>query len=253
MIPISDDNRDRMHQPIVTYLLITANLLAFLYTLTVGRNQQDFFIANWGVIPARILHPAAFQQANPAFTSPVYLTLLTSMFLHGGWFHILGNMLFLWVFGDNVEDAMGPVRYLVFYLLVGLVGNFTHIFFNQQSLAPSIGASGAIAGVLGAYLVLKPRGRVRNLIFLAIILIPVVLPAWVVIGYWFILQAFNGLGSLANFRSGATGDSVAYWAHIGGFIAGVVLIKVFTIGRDRMTGNGFRPGVPVSDWQRYRY
>jgi membrane associated rhomboid family serine protease len=166
------------------------------------------------------------------------------MFLHGGWLHIGGNMLFLWVFGDNVEDAMGPFRFIIFYLLVGLAGNFAHISFNQSSLAPSIGASGAIAGVLGGYIILKPRGRVRNVIWLGIILIPLVLPAWIVIGYWFVLQALNGFVTLgANFRSGgASGDNVAYWAHIGGFIAGVLLIKVFTVGRSHLAGYGYRPG-----------
>ncbi len=245
MFPIGDDNRDRLHRPVVTYLLIALNLAIFLYMLTLRRSDQDFFVYQWGVIPARFTHTAAFQTANPEITSPLYLTLFTAMFLHGGWLHIGGNMLFLWVFGDNVEDAMGPGRFIIFYLLVGLAGNFAHIYFNQSSLAPSLGASGAIAGVLGAYIVLKPRGRVRNLIFLGIIFIPLVLPAWIVIGYWFVLQAFNGFVTLGvNFRSGgASSGGVAYWAHIGGFIAGVVLIKVFTVGRTQIAGYGYRPGL----------
>ncbi|MCA1667782.1 MAG: rhomboid family intramembrane serine protease, partial [Thermomicrobia bacterium] len=211
MFPIGDDNRDRLHRPVVTYLLIALNVAVFLYMLTLRGNDQNFFVAQWGVIPARFTHAAAFQAANPEFTSPRYLTLFTAMFIHGGWLHIGGNMLFLWVFGDNVEDAMGPGRFILFYLLVGLAGNFAHIYFNQSSLAPSIGASGAIAGVLGGYIVLKPRGRVRNVIWLGIILIPLVLPAWIVIGYWFVLQAFNGFVTLgANFRSGgASGSGVA--------------------------------------------
>ncbi len=245
MFPIGDDNRDRLHRPVVTYLLIALNLAVFLYMLTLRRSDQGFFVYQWGVIPARFTHTAAFQTANPEITSPLYLTLFTAMFLHGGWLHIGGNMLFLWVFGDNVEDAMGPGRFIIFYLLVGLAGNFAHIYFNQSSLAPSLGASGAIAGVLGAYIVLKPRGRVRNLIFLGIIFIPFVLPAWIVIGYWFVLQAFNGFVTLGvNFRSGgASSGGVAYWAHIGGFIAGVVLIKIFTVGRTRIAGYGYRPGL----------
>jgi membrane associated rhomboid family serine protease len=242
MIPIGDDNRDRLHRPVVTYLLIAANIAVFLYMLTLRGADQDFFVANWSVIPARFTHVAEFQQANPGITSPLYLTLFTAMFLHGGWLHIGGNMLFLWVFGDNVEDAMGPFRFVIFYLLSGLAGNFAHIFFNQSSLAPSLGASGAIAGVLGGYLVLRPRGRVRNVIWLGIILIPFVLPAWIVIGYWFALQALNGFLTLgANFRSGgAAGDGVAYWAHIGGFLAGVILIRFFTMGRERLAGYGYR-------------
>jgi membrane associated rhomboid family serine protease len=244
MFPIGDDNRDRLHRPVVTYLLIAANVVVFLYMLTLRGASQNLFIENWSVIPARFVHPSAFQQANPEITSPLYLTLVTAMFLHGGWLHIGGNMLFLWVFGDNVEDAMGPGRFLVYYLVCGLAGNFAHIYFNQTSLAPSLGASGAIAGVLGGYIILRPRGRVRNVIWLGIIFIPLVLPAWIVIGYWFALQAFNGFLTLgANFRSGgASGNgSVAYWAHIGGFIAGVLLIKIFTAGRQRLAGYGYRP------------
>jgi len=252
MFPIHDDNRDRLHTPVVTYALITLNAVAFLYTLTLGQSQ-DFFIANWGVIPDRFTHLRVLPTDYAALTSPVWATLFTSMFLHGGWLHIIGNMLFLWVFGDNVEDAMGPARYLVFYLLVGLAGNFTHILFNANSLAPSLGASGAIAGVLGGYLVLKPRGRVTNVLWLGFIIIPIVLPAWLDIGYWFITQLLNGVGTVsANFRSGGTGDGVAYWAHIGGFIAGVILVKVFTIGRARLSGYGARIPVPTYDYSRPR-
>lgn len=243
MIPIGDDNRDRLHRPVVTYLLIAANIAIFLYMLMLQAGERDFFVANWSVIPARFTHYAAFQRANPEITSPLYLTLFTAMFMHGGWLHIGGNMLFLWVFGDNVEDAMGPVRFLIYYLTCGLVGNFAHIFFNQSSLAPSLGASGAIAGILGGYLVLRPRGRVRNVIWLGFLVIPFVLPAWIVIGYWFALQALNGFLTLgANFRSGgAAGSGVAYWAHIGGFITGVILVRLFTIGRERLAGYGYRP------------
>ncbi|MDQ6833381.1 MAG: rhomboid family intramembrane serine protease, partial [Chloroflexota bacterium] len=128
MFPIGDDNRDRLHRPVVTYLLIALNIAVFLYMLTLRGSDQGFFVANWGVIPARFTHSAAFQATYPEITSPAYLTLFTAMFLHGGWLHIGGNMLFLWVFGDNVEDAMGPVRFLVYYLLCGLAGNFAHIF-----------------------------------------------------------------------------------------------------------------------------
>ena len=243
MFPIGDDNRDRLHRPIVTYLLIAANVAVFLYMLTLRGSSQELFVENWSVIPARFTQYAIFHREYPQITSPLYLTLLTSMFLHGGWLHIGGNMLFLWVFGDNVEDAMGPGRFLIYYLLCGLAGNVAHISFNQSSFAPSLGASGAIAGVLGGYLILRPRGRVRNLIFLGIIFLPLVLPAWIVIGYWFALQALNGFLTLgANFRSGgASGGGVAYWAHIGGFVAGVLLIKVFTAGRQRLDGYGYRP------------
>lgn len=243
MFPIGDDNRDRLRRPVVNYCLIAINVAVFLYMLTLRGSAASFFVYKWAVIPVRFLHETEFHRANPEITSPIYLTLLTAMFMHGGWLHIGGNMLFLWVFGDNVEDAMGPVRYLIFYLLAGLAGNVAHIFFNQTSLAPSLGASGAIAGVLGGYIVLKPRGRVRNVIWLGIVLLPVVLPAWIVIGYWFILQAFNGIATLGmNFRSGgASGGNVAYWAHIGGFVAGALLVRFFTVGRSRRQGYGYRP------------
>lgn len=249
MFPIGDDNRDRQHTPVVTYALITINVAVFLYTLTLGR-EQDFFVANWGVIPDRFTHLRALPSDYAALTSTPWMTLFTSMFLHGGWLHIIGNMLFLFVFGDNVEDAMGPIRFLVFYLLVGLAGGATHILFNANSLAPSIGASGAIAGVLAGYLVLKPRGRVTNILWLGIIIIPIVLPAWLDIGYWFVTQLLNGVGSFANFRSGATGDGVAYWAHIGGFIAGLLLIKPFTIGHNKPYGYGARLPVSTYDYRR---
>jgi membrane associated rhomboid family serine protease len=246
LIPIGDDNRDRRLTPYVTYGLVAINVLVFLYMLTLRGQAADLFVYKWGVIPARILHPTEFQAANPEIASPVYLTLITSMFLHGGWLHIIGNMIFLWVFGDNVEDAMGHVRYFVFYMIVGIAGNLTHIFFSQDSLVPSIGASGAIAGILGGYIVLRPSRRVRNVIFLGIIFIPLTLPAWIVIGYWFILQALSGIATLGmNFQSGGVGDGVAYWAHVGGFVAGALLVRLFTIGRS----GGYGPGsYPQPNW-----
>ncbi len=250
MFPIGDDNRDRRHTPVVTYLLLTVNVLIFFYTLAQGANR-DFFYANWGMIPDRILTVAPLPPEYRALTSAPLVTLFTSMFLHGGWLHIIGNMLFLFVFGDNVEDRMGPVRFLIFYLLTGLAGNAAHIAFNLGSLIPSVGASGAIAGVLGGYIVLKPTGSVRNIIWLFIIPIPLVLPAWLVIGYWFFTQALNGVGSLtSNFRSGGSGDGVAYWAHIGGFVAGAILVKLFTVARDDRPGYGARLDVPTYDYRR---
>lgn len=249
MFPIGDDNRDRRHTPVVTYLLITANVLVFFYTLAQGANR-DFFYANWGMIPDRILPVVPLPVEYRALTSAPLVTLLTSMFLHGGWLHIIGNMLFLYVFGDNVEDRMGPVRFLIFYLLAGLAGNAAHIAFNLGSLAPSVGASGAIAGVLGGYIVLRPTGGVRNIIWLFIIPIPVVLPAWLVIGYWFFTQALNGVGALtSNFQSGRTSDGVAYWAHIGGFIFGALAVKLFTVARDDHPGYGARLDVPTYDYR----
>ncbi len=242
MFPYADDNRDRLRRPVVTIVLIAINVVAFLYTVMLPTADRNFFVANWGVIPVRITQYAAFTRANPEITSPFIATLFTSMFLHGGWWHIIGNMLFLWVFGDNVEDRIGPFRFVIFYIACGLVGNVTHIVTNINSLAPSIGASGAIAGVLGGYIVLRPRGQVRNLILLGFIPIFVTLSAWIVIGYWFVLQAFNGVGSLGtNFRSGGSGDGVAYWAHIGGFLAGVVLIKLSTASTRPLAPYNYSP------------
>ncbi len=202
MFPIGDDNNTRRGVPLVTYALIVLNVLFFLVELSGG----EPFILRWAFVPSRFL-------ANPVGD---LLTLFTSMFMHGGWVHLGGNMLYLWIFGDNVEDRLGHGKYLVFYLLCGLAATFAQLAFSMESNTPNLGASGAIAGVLSAYLVMFPQGRVRVLQGQRVI----PMPALIVIGFWFVLQLFSGIGSIAN--TADTGG-VAYMAHIGGFIAGFVL------------------------------
>lgn len=228
LFPIGDDNRDRRIVPLVTWILIGINVLIFLRQLT-----DPAFTYGYSVVPAEITGGTDIDgmvriggerlRLYPGPT-PVYLTLFSAMFMHGDWGHLLGNMLYLWIFGDNIEDRLGHGKYLLFYLLCGLLASFTHIYFGPRSVIPSLGASGAIAGVLGAYLVLFPRQGVRVFQFGRI----VELPAVVVIGFWGFLQFLNGFGSIA-----AAGESggVAYMAHVGGFVAGIGLIFLFTPGR----------------------
>ena len=205
MFPIGDDNTARRTVPVVTYALIALNLLFFFVELSGG----EPFIEKWAFVPRRFL-------ANPAGDFP---TLFTSMFMHAGWLHLGGNMLYLWIFGDNVEDSFGHVKYIIFYLLCGLAATFAQLVFSVSSNVPNLGASGAIAGVLGAYIVLFPRGQVRVLQGQTVI--PV--PALIVIGLWIVLQFFSGIGSIASAEQGG----VAYMAHIGGFVAGLVLSFLF--------------------------
>ncbi len=202
MLPIGDDDSARRSVPAITYFLIAVNVLVFLVELSGG----DAFVVQWAFVPSRFL-------SNPAAD---FLTLFTSMFMHGGWLHLGGNMLYLWIFGDNVEDRFGHIKFLVFYLVCGLAATATQLAFTLNSDIPNLGASGAIAGVLGAYILLFPRGRVSVLQGMRVI--PV--PALIVIGFWFILQLFSGIGSVAN--ASQTGG-IAFMAHIGGFIAGLLL------------------------------
>jgi membrane associated rhomboid family serine protease len=204
--PIGDDDTARRTFPLVTYALIALNVLFFFVELSGG----DAFIRKWAFVPSRFL-------ANP-FSD--FLTLFTSMFMHAGWLHLGGNMLYLWIFGDNVEDRFGPIKFTIFYLLCGLAATFTQLVFSLGSNVPNLGASGAIAGVLGAYILLFPQGRIRVLQGQRVIQVP----ALIVIGMWFILQLFSGIGSIAN--TAQTGG-VAFMAHIGGFLAGFVLTFLF--------------------------
>src|SRR6185295_16320551 len=206
MFPIGDDNSGRRTFPVVTYGLILLNVLFFLVEMSGG----EPFIQQWSVVPRRLL-------ANPAGDFP---TVFTSMFMHAGWVHLLGNMLYLWIFGDNVEDNFGHVKFLVFYLLCGVAATFAQVMMSANSTVPNLGASGAIAGVLGAYILLFPKGQVSVLMGRGVI--PV--PALVVIGFWIVLQLVSGVGSISH--TAETGG-VAYMAHIGGFIAGVVLTFLF--------------------------
>ncbi len=224
LFPIGDDNSEREITPVVNYALIAINVLVFLYQM--GHPE---FTYGFSVVPAEItqgrdiignVRIGGSSLRLYDSPSPIYLTLLSAMFMHGGFAHIGGNMLYLWIFGDNVEDRMGHLKYLIFYLLCGGLASATHIFFGPDSQIPSLGASGAIAGVLGAYLILYPRKGVRVIQWGAIIEIP----ALIVIGLWGLLQFVSGFGSLANV--GKSGG-VAYMAHVGGFVAGILLVFLF--------------------------
>lgn len=218
MIPIGDYAGERRNFPIVNYALIAINALAFIYELTLPGAQLDEFFLRWGAIPSAILGGTAAPSPTGL---PVYITLLTSIFLHGGWLHLGGNMLYLWVFGDNVENAFGRGRYLLFYLICGLGGSLAQIAIDPASTIPTIGASGAIAGVMGAYLVMFPGAQVRTLIFIVFFVTITYLPAAIVIGIWFLTQLFNGVTALGP--NAQQGGGVAFFAHIGGLIVGALL------------------------------
>jgi membrane associated rhomboid family serine protease len=216
MIPLKDIN-PRATTPFVTILIIVSNVVVFLYQLSLGSRGGQAFIYEFGMIPARVdLLLTGHGVTLPQALAPLF----TSMFLHGGWLHIIGNMWFLWVFGDNIEDYFGHSKYLLFYLVCGIGAGLTHTLANLSSNVPAVGASGAISGVLGAYMVLYPRARVVTLIPLFIVFFTVQLPAFVILGYWFLIQFLSGLSSLGA----DTGGGTAWWAHIGGFILGAVLV-----------------------------
>ena len=242
MIPIYDSVRSRTF-PWVNLTIIAVNFVVFLYEVSLshrvaglGFTELDTFIYHWGNIPACTLDQFGHhvlqahsricaQQPHPAWT------IVTAMFMHGSWLHILGNMVFLWIFGDNVEDSMGHALYAVFYLLVGVISSFAHMYVNATDLTPALGASGAIAGVMGAYIVLFPRATVAVIIPI-FFFIPFPLPAFVLIGFWFIAQLFSGFATLGPTTVGA-GGGVAYFAHIGGFIAGATLVNLFAVNYRR--------------------
>ncbi len=247
IMPIGDDNTGRTIQPVVNYGLIIANVLVFVFCQGLGENEK--FTYSFATVPREIVtghdQVTADRQIEEPLTgqkvtvpglqptpSPVFITLLTSMFMHGGIAHIFGNMLFLWIFGDNVEDALGHLRYLIFYLVCGVIASLAHVFMtvafygagSEQALIPSLGASGAISGVLGAYILLYPSRRVTVIMFRMLTQVP----SYVAIGLWFLFQLISGLGI---FGDGSQTGGVAYAAHVGGFIAGLVLIKLFAVGR----------------------
>jgi len=223
MLPIGDDNGQGGPLPLANWAFIALNLLAFMVELAQPSGALQSFITAWGVVPREY---ATFHDIAPLIPLPFWVTLVTSMFLHGGWAHILGNMLYLWIFGDNLERAMGRGRYVVFYLLCGLAAGLAHIAFNSASRVPSVGASGAISGVLGGYILLFPRNRVRVMMRGGITAVP----AWVMLGLWIVIQLVSGFGSVASTEQTA---GVAYMAHIGGFAAGLLLVKLFVAGRGR--------------------
>jgi membrane associated rhomboid family serine protease len=275
MIPVRDD-QPTFSTPYVTYFLIIVNVLILLYEKTLSPRSLNFLEQQFGLVPAAVA--VAFSGQHGISLPAALLPLFTSMFLHGGWLHLLGNVLVLWVFGDNIEDFLGHFAYILFYLLCGLGAGLCHLIFNWGSPVPTVGASGAISGVMGAYLLLYPKARVVTVVsilplvlfftmllpyprtriittlplilFCIIVLlfpkaragavIPLLffftmwtLPAWVVLGYWFVIQLFSGAASsVAQAQQGASGG-IAFWAHVGGFVLGMVLIKVLPERRGR--------------------
>jgi len=237
-IPIADDNSDRTIQPFVNYILIGLNILVWI--LLQGMSGDSSFTFSYATVPAEIIKGQDIISEAQRITDPntghvflipglgptnipVYFTLLTSMFMHGSWVHLGGNMLYLWIFGDNIENRLGHKKYLIFYLICGIIASLSHVFSTiistQNSLVPSLGASGAISGVLGGYLLLFPSRKVKMFVIRGIMEVP----SFVALGFWIVLQVVSGLGLLGG--EGAGG--VAYAAHIGGFIAGLLLIKFF--------------------------
>lgn len=238
LFPIGDDNSDRTMRPTVNYLLVAVNVFVFVFLQGLGSNQE--FTMAFSTVPEEIVtghdvvtadQTARDPETGEVFSVPglqptplsVYITMLTSMFMHGGFAHLFGNMMFLWIFGDNVENALGHGRYLIFYLACGVLASLSHVFssvlFGANLLIPSLGASGAISGVLGGYLLLFPKRRVRVVMFNMLQEVSALLA----IGLWFVFQLISGLGMLG----GGEGGGVAYGAHIGGFLAGLLLVKLF--------------------------
>jgi membrane associated rhomboid family serine protease len=234
LLPLRDEN-PTLRRPLATVTIITLNVLAWGTLQGLGSERAlAESLCLYGLIPGDVLGVApagsAFALADGlvCVTEPgvEWLPLLTSMFMHGGWLHILGNMWFLWVFGDNVEDAMGPLRFAVFYVACGLAAAAAQMLSDPSSLVPMVGASGAIGGVMGAYALLYPRAHVHTLVILGFYVTTVAVPAWLMLGYWFLLQVLGGLPDLAG--AGA-GGGVAFWAHAGGFVAGLVLAPLLRV------------------------
>jgi membrane associated rhomboid family serine protease len=219
MLPLRDD-QPRYSTPWVTRFLIALNLLIFLFEASLTPRGLNGVIRQFGVVPS---HLAAFLSGSPRYSLPeVVLPFFTSMFLHGSWMHVIGNMWFLFIFGDNVEDYLGHFKYLVFYILTGLIAMSTQVAISLNSNVPTLGASGAIAGVLGAYFILYPRARVLTWFFVFVVWVP----AWIILGYWFALQFLSGTATALAVQ-GQNMGGVAFWAHVGGFVSGALLVKVF--------------------------
>jgi rhomboid family protein len=221
MIPIGDERVPGGPPPLVNYALIALNILAFFLELSKPQGALESFVTAWGVVPREY---SAGRDLAPTIPLPFWTTLFTSMFLHGGWAHLGGNMLYLWIFGDNLEKILGGVRYLIFYLVCGVAAAFAHILSAPNSAIPTVGASGAISGVLGGYLLLFPRNKVRVFTRAGIMAVP----AFVMLGLWILIQFVSGMGAIAQTEQTS---GVAYMAHIGGFVAGMILIKIMAIGR----------------------
>jgi len=216
LIPLRDINPTERFA-IITFCLIALNIAVFVFELAIGDRAGNLFVESFALVPKRLF--SGSDKVSSAM--PAAVTLFTSMFIHGGFLHIAGNMLYLWIFGNNIEDSMGRLRFIIFYLLCGVAAACAHAYMNRDSVTPMIGASGAISGVLGAYLLLYPRARVVTLVFFGFYIRMVEVPAMVVLGFWFLLQFLNAL-----LLSGSAGG-VAWYAHVAGFIAGMLLIGLF--------------------------
>jgi membrane associated rhomboid family serine protease len=262
VMPLFDDNSDRLRTPYVNYILIALNVFVFVIPQGMGTNEK--FTYQYSTVPEKIWSGRDFSvppqvvkepitggpakmPGIPTTPIPVYFTLLTSMFLHGSIMHLAGNMLFLWIFGDNVEDYLGHARYVVFYLVGGVLADLAHVMvtiaYDGDPYIPALGASGAISAVLGGYIMLFPFRRVTVILFRFLTQVP----AYVAIGMWFAFQLISGLGMLGG--GAQSGGGVAYGAHVGGFIAGVILIKPFGLGVTRPTA----PPQPLEEWDERRY
>lgn len=229
MIPIRDNIKSRRF-PVINTALIVINIAVFIYELILSQGQLTAFMSSFGVIPRRLMN---LVHGEATFVSAV-LPLFTSMFLHGGWLHLLGNLLYLWIFGDNVEDRLGRTRYLLVYITAGLLGALAQVWANPQAAEPIIGASGAIAGVLGAYFLAYPRAKVLTLLPIFFFFTFIEIPAFIFLFIWFITQWLSGYLTL-----GVPGNMVAWWAHIGGFASGAVLMFVFAPRRKKISRREF--------------
>lgn len=240
MFPIRDSVRPTS-TPVVTRVIVVVNVLVFLMELSFRGEARERLFYLFGLVPARFTHPG--WAADVGFPVGTYWPLLTHQFLHGGWMHLIFNMWALWIFGDNVEDRMGSFRFLAFYLLCGVIAGLTQMFSNPHSAVPSVGASGAIAGVLGAYLLLFPRARVEVLMPIFFFPLFFELPAVLYLGFWFLTQLFSGAASLGN-RAQVGG--IAWWAHVGGFVSGMLLCRPFT--KNRRVRQAVPPKIPRDEW-----
>ncbi len=226
MIPLRDANPSRSF-PIVTILFIVFNVFIFLYEVSLGRNLDEFFNV-FALIPEKYFYLGALGGFNLVGR---FYPFITSQFLHGGWMHLIGNMWFLWIFGDNIEDRLGHGKYILFYLLCGVTAGLTHVYTNPSSQVPTVGASGAIAGVMGAYTILYPRAKVLTLFIFFFFIRFIEVPAFLFLGVWFVIQFLSGAATMA---SGSAHAGVAWWAHIGGFVVGVILVILLPKRRHRL-------------------
>jgi membrane associated rhomboid family serine protease len=254
MIPLRDENPTRI-TPFLTWLLVALNVVIFLFEMSGGlvetRRGLGGFLAGWTLVPAELTQGRDYAINGPTL-QPMWLTIFTAMFLHGGWMHLIGNMVFLLIFGNNIEEALGRGKYLLFYFLCGVAAAATQVIASPSEIAPMLGASGAIAGVLGGYFVLYPKARVNTLVFLGFFITTVRMPAYLLLGFWIISQFFSQWTQSLKTVPGQPGSGVAYFAHIGGFLAGMVLIRLLG-GKANALPDDYGPygGYPTVPPRRY--